>query len=118
MPTKSAAQERLMQGVAHNPEFAEKVGIPQSVGKEFVGEDEGKMPSNEYLTNPIMQAVELGLEGVLVRNNNDEDVPVDPKAGPAGRAAGIMFVTNEGEILLVLRRSGGAARYFTACERR
>lgn len=107
MPTKSAAQERLMQGVAHNPEFAEKVGIPQSVGKEFVGEDEGKMPSNEYLTNPIMQAVELGLEGVLVRNNNDEDVPVDPKAGPAGRAAGIMFVTNGGEILLVRRGNGG-----------
>lgn len=100
MPTKSAAQERLMQGVAHNPEFAEKVGIPQSVGKEFVGDD---MPSNEYLTNPIMQAVELG----LVRNNNDEDVPVDPKAGPAGRAAGIMFVTNEGEILLVRRGNGG-----------
>jgi 8-oxo-dGTP pyrophosphatase MutT (NUDIX family) len=36
MPTKSAAQERLMQGVAHNPAFAKKVGIPQSVGKEFV----------------------------------------------------------------------------------
>ena len=27
-----------MQGVAHNPAFAKKVGIPQSVGKEFVGD--------------------------------------------------------------------------------
>jgi hypothetical protein len=36
MPAKSAAQERLMQGVAHNPKFARKVGIPQSVGAEFV----------------------------------------------------------------------------------
>jgi hypothetical protein len=35
MPTKSEAQERLMQGVAHNPAFAKKVGIPQSVGREF-----------------------------------------------------------------------------------
>lgn len=35
MPYKSEAQERLMKGVAHNPEFAEKVGIPQSVGKKF-----------------------------------------------------------------------------------
>ena len=27
---------RLMEGVAHNPEFAKKVGIKQSVGQEFV----------------------------------------------------------------------------------
>ncbi len=39
MPAKSAAQRRLMEGVAHNPEFAKKVGISQSVGKEFVGKD-------------------------------------------------------------------------------
>lgn len=36
MPTKSPAQERLMQAVAHSPKFAKKVGIPQSVGREFV----------------------------------------------------------------------------------
>lgn len=35
-PLKSKAQARLMEGVAHNPEFAKKVGIKQSVGKEFV----------------------------------------------------------------------------------
>jgi hypothetical protein len=36
MPVESKAQQRLMQGVAHSPEFAKKVGIKQSVGKEFV----------------------------------------------------------------------------------
>jgi len=41
VPTRSAKQERLMQAVAHNPEFAKKVGIPQSVGKEFVGKVKG-----------------------------------------------------------------------------
>ena len=41
MPTRSAKQERLMQAVAHNPKFAKKVGIPQSVGKEFVGKSKG-----------------------------------------------------------------------------
>jgi hypothetical protein len=35
MPSKSPAQARLMAGVAHNPAFAKKVGILQSVGKEF-----------------------------------------------------------------------------------
>ena len=28
-----------MQAVAHNPEFAKKAGVPQSVGKEFVAAD-------------------------------------------------------------------------------
>lgn len=35
MPAKSAKQERFMQAVAHNPAFAKKAGVPQSVGKEF-----------------------------------------------------------------------------------
>jgi len=35
MPAKSKKQERFMQAVANNPEFAKKVGVPQSVGKEF-----------------------------------------------------------------------------------
>lgn len=39
MPSKSAAQARLMAAVANNPEFAKKVGIPQSVGKEFHAHD-------------------------------------------------------------------------------
>lgn len=35
MPSKNKKQARLMAAVAHNPEFAKKVGIPQSVGKDF-----------------------------------------------------------------------------------
>lgn len=41
MPSKSPAQARLMAGVAHNPAFAKKVGIPQSVGEEFNDADRG-----------------------------------------------------------------------------
>jgi hypothetical protein len=36
MPAKSKAQERLMQAVANNPKFANKIGIPVKVGKEFI----------------------------------------------------------------------------------
>ena len=36
MPAKSKSQHRLMAAVANNPEFAKKVGIPQSVGKDFI----------------------------------------------------------------------------------
>lgn len=42
MPSKSKAQARLMAAAAHNPAFAKKVGIPQSVGKEFNQADKGK----------------------------------------------------------------------------
>ena len=42
MPSKSPAQHKLMQAVAHNPAFAKKVGISQKVGKEFAKADEGK----------------------------------------------------------------------------
>ena len=42
MPSKSPAQHRLMEAVAHNPAFAKKVGIPQKVGKEFAKADKGK----------------------------------------------------------------------------
>jgi hypothetical protein len=38
MPAKSKSQYRLMQAVANNPEFAKKVDVQQSVGKEFVKE--------------------------------------------------------------------------------
>jgi len=39
MPSKSPSQHNLMEAVAHNPKFAKKVGIPQTVGKEFVSAD-------------------------------------------------------------------------------
>lgn len=35
MPAVSKKQEKFMQAVAHNPAFAKKAGVPQSVGKEF-----------------------------------------------------------------------------------
>ena len=42
MPSKSPSQHRLMAAVAHNPDFAKKVGIPTKVGKEFVAADKKK----------------------------------------------------------------------------
>ena len=38
MPAKSKKQKKFMQAVANNPEFAKKVGVKQSVGKEFTKE--------------------------------------------------------------------------------
>jgi hypothetical protein len=42
MPSKSKAQSNMMRGAAHDPKFAKKVGVPQTVAKEFVRADQGK----------------------------------------------------------------------------
>jgi hypothetical protein len=42
MPSKSRSQARLFAAVAHSPSFAKKVGIPQSVGRDFNEADTGK----------------------------------------------------------------------------
>lgn len=42
MPSKSKAQAKLMRAVAHSASFAKKVGIPQSVGREFYQADKAK----------------------------------------------------------------------------
>jgi len=36
MPAKSEKQRKFMAAVANNPKFAEKVGVPKSVGEEFM----------------------------------------------------------------------------------
>ena len=42
MPSTSKKQHNFMAAVANNPEFAKKVGVPQSVGKEFSNADKGR----------------------------------------------------------------------------
>jgi hypothetical protein len=42
MPSTSKKQHNFMEAVAHNPEFAKKAGVPQSVGKDFSKADKGK----------------------------------------------------------------------------
>jgi hypothetical protein len=39
MPSKSAKQARTMRAAAHDKGFAKKMGIPQSVAKEFTAAD-------------------------------------------------------------------------------
>ena len=39
MPSKSAKQHRFMEMIAHNPKKAKQLGVPSSVGKEFVEAD-------------------------------------------------------------------------------
>jgi len=42
MPSTSKKQHNFMEAVAHNPSFAKKAGVPQSVGQDFSKADKGK----------------------------------------------------------------------------
>lgn len=42
MPSSSKKQHNFMAAVANNPSFAKKVGVPQSVGKDFATADKGR----------------------------------------------------------------------------
>jgi len=49
-----------MEAVAHNPAFAKKAGVPQSVGKEFSNADKGKTfkrGGDMAKTNPFMEMI-------------------------------------------------------------
>jgi hypothetical protein len=42
VPSKSKKQHNFMAAVAHNPAFAKKAGVPQSVGQDFSSADKGR----------------------------------------------------------------------------
>ena len=42
MPSTSKKQHNFMEMVAHDPKAAKRVGVPQSVGKDFAMADTGK----------------------------------------------------------------------------
>tara|TARA_R100001082_G_scaffold90589_1_gene57144 strand:- start:814 stop:1014 length:201 start_codon:yes stop_codon:yes gene_type:complete len=42
MPSKTKKQAKFMAAVANSDKFAKKVGVPQSVGKEFAKADKRK----------------------------------------------------------------------------
>ena len=82
MPSTSKKQHNFMQAVAHNPAFAKKVGVPQSVGKDFSDADKGlKLRSSvrtradrQTVNNPDHGNAALFKEGGTMKH---EDVKMD-----------------------------------------
>jgi hypothetical protein len=57
MPSTSKKQHNFMAAIAHNPAFAKKVGIPQSVGKDFDEADKGKKFGSGGYARPDLQKI-------------------------------------------------------------
>jgi hypothetical protein len=57
MPSTSKKQHNFMAAIANNPAFAKKVGVSQSVGKDFTTADKGKKFGSGGATRPDVQKV-------------------------------------------------------------
>jgi hypothetical protein len=53
MPSTSKKQHNFMAAIANNPAFAKKVGVPQSVGKDFNSADKGKKFKEGGMMKPV-----------------------------------------------------------------
>lgn len=63
MPSTTKKQHNFMQVVAHSPDFAKKVGVPQSVGMEFAKADRGrKFGKGGAMATKPMKAIFAGKE--------------------------------------------------------
>jgi hypothetical protein len=64
MPAVSKKQEKFMQAVANNPAFAKKVGVPQSVGREFTKKEGGTVKSGIKKVLPTSEQMgNMGMKG-------------------------------------------------------
>jgi hypothetical protein len=60
MPSVSKKQHNFMEMIANSPKMAKKVGVSQSVGKDFAAADKGKTfkkGGTMKKTNPFMEMI-------------------------------------------------------------
>ena len=84
MPSTSKKQHNFMAAVANNPSFAKKVGVPQSVGKEFNNADKGKT----FKRGGDMKAATMKKGGMPMKMKDGKKVPIFMNKG--GMAASKM----------------------------
>ena len=72
MPAVSKKQERFMQAVAHNPAFAKKAGVPQSVGKEFTKSGGGMAESKAMVKKEVSFMKKKGAPKSMIKHEESE----------------------------------------------
>jgi len=81
MPSSSGKQHKFMEAIAHNPAFAKKVGVPQSVGQDFSNADKGKKFSIGGTMNSKMKMFEKSGKDVEngMKEGSKADMAMDKK---------------------------------------
>ena len=93
MPSTSKKQHNFMAAIAHNPAFAKKVGVPQSVGKDFNEADKGKKFGSGGMARPDLQKINkpktlhgkmsIMKGGGMAKSDMKEDMAMDLKQDKA-----------------------------------
>jgi hypothetical protein len=90
MPSTSKKQHNFMAAIAHNPAFAKKVGITQSVGKDFNEADKGKKFGSGGMARPDLQKINKPktLHGKMSIMKEGGDTMATKKMNMGGYAGG------------------------------
>jgi len=107
MPTVSKKQEKFMQAVAHNPAFAKKAGVPQSVGKEFTKSGGGMAESKAMMKKEVAFMKKKGAPKSMVKHEMKEAGM--KKGGMAKYAAGGMTASKMGAVKTAAPSRDGVA---------
>jgi hypothetical protein len=89
MPAVSKKQEKFMQAVAHNKDFAKKVDVPQSVGREFTkkeGDQMNRMKSKGE--HPVQKKAKKGAEMVKMAKGGGVEIKGKTKGKMVKMAGG------------------------------
>jgi hypothetical protein len=72
MPAVSDKQEKFMRAVAENPKFAKKVGVPQSVGREFTKSGGGMAESKKMMAKEVAFMKKKGAPKAMIKHEMKE----------------------------------------------
>ena len=103
-----------MAAIAHNPAFAKKVGIPQSVGKEFNKADKGKkfkeggtMKHEDIKKDMPMMKKVAGLEATKIVNKHEKKMHGMAKGGTASSRADGCAIKGKTKGTMIKMKNGG-----------
>ena len=94
MPSTSKKQHNFMAAVAHNPAFAKKAGVPQSIGKDFNDADKGRKFGSGGVSRADVQKVnkpktQHGKMALFKEGGNMKSVDMEKNPGMAKLPAAV-----------------------------
>ena len=108
MPSTSKKQHNFMAAVANNPKFAKKVGVPQSVGKDFSTADKGKTfkrGGDMAKANPFMEMIAKKKE--MAKGKKEMPMKKMVKGGMAYAKGGGIESKGKTKGKMIVMKSGG-----------
>ena len=114
MPSTSKKQHNFMAAVAKSPEFAKKVGVPTSVGKEFITADKGRKfkeggdmkESKAMVKKEVGFMKKAGAPKAMIKHEESE-MKAMKKGGKAYAAGGSVKASAMGKVVAGGKRPHG-----------